>query len=191
MSNNATVFDEFDNCEIKNASIKFNSAEAAIKFGCLGKIDVSSNITTVSKKCEGRVVKKKTRVTDLVVSLTSHVNKTVDKDLVGMKNDGLKEGIYAYGENSFCEKFTFCAEIEDMDGNKKLVAFPNCSNAKGLTLTVDNDATEIALKELEFSAMMDNYGKFYYEAEQKDLVDENVKEKWLTDFNYDLVKLEV
>lgn len=183
------MFDEFDNFEIKNASIKFKKAAAAVKFGCLGKIDVSSNTTQITKKCEGRVVKKKNRVTDLVVALTSHVNKTVDRQLVGLSNTGLKNGVYAYGEDSFGDDFIFTAEIEDMDGNKKLIAFPNCSNAKGLILTVDNDATEIALKDLEFSAMMDENGKFYYEALDSEVEDEEVKNQWLTNFNYDLVKI--
>lgn len=183
------TFDEFDNCEVKEASIKFKSAASAIKFGCLGNINVSANTTTKEKKCEGRVVKRRTKVSDLTVGLTSHVNRTVEKQFTGMSNEGLKKGVYAYGESSFCEDFIFTCVIEDMDGNRKLIAFPNCSNAKGLILSVDNDASEIALKDLEITAMIDDYGNCYYEAEEADLEDATVKDTWLTNFSYDLVKL--
>ena len=64
------TFDEFDNCEVKEASIKFKSADAAIKFGCLGNINASANMITKEKKCEGRVVKRKVKVDNLTVGLT-------------------------------------------------------------------------------------------------------------------------
>lgn len=183
------TFDEFDNCEVKEASIKFKSADAAIKFGCMGKIDINANTTTISKKCEGRVVKQKQRVDSLTAAISSHLTRTVDKKFFGMSNEGLKTGVYAYGETSFCEDFIFAAVIEDMDGKRKLIAMPNCQNAKGLSLSVDNDATEIALKDLEITAMADDYGQFLYVAEEADLEDVTVKDTWLTNFSYDLVKL--
>lgn len=183
------TFDEFDNCEVKEASIKFKSADAAITFGCMGRININSNTTTKTKKCEGRVAKEVTKVDSLNVEVGSHLTRTVDRKLVGMSNEGLKKGVYAYGNRSFCEAFIFTAVIEDMDENRKLIAIPNCTNAQGLSITVDNDATEIAVKDLNFKAMEDDYGQFLYTAEEADLEDATVKDLWLTNFSHDLVKL--
>lgn len=183
---------DFEDYKIVEASIQFKKdgeTLPAVKFGCIGTMDGESNTEEVIKKCEGKVIKKITRVTDMAVSITSHLEPAVSRDIAGMSNKGLKEGVYAYGTNSFCNPFIFTAKILDMEGKIKYIAFPNVANAKGLTLKVDNEATEIELKDLEFSALADSENNFYYEAYEEELTDDEVKQKWLTSFSTELVKV--
>ena len=44
------------------------------------------------------------------------------------------------------------------------------------------------MKDFEFSALADENKKFYYEAYESEIEDEEVKEKWLTNFTSELVK---
>ena len=96
--------------------------------------------------------------------------------------------MYAYGTDTFSKPFTFAAKVIDMEGNVKYVAFPNLTDVKGLFFNVNNDVTEIEMKEFEFSALPDTNKKFYYEAYADEVEDASVKDTWLTNFTPDLVK---
>lgn len=179
--------EEFEDYKIQEGSIQFEG-ETAIGFGCIGTLDGTSNIEEVVKRCEGAVVKKAKRITDLSVNLTGHAKIPASRKLMGLSNEGLKAGVYAYGADSFSKPFTFAAKIIDMEGNIKYIAFPNLSDAKGLFFNVNNETTEIEMKDFEFSALLDSNKKFYYEAYDSELEDNQVKEKWLTNFTPELVK---
>lgn len=179
--------EEFENYKIQEGSLQFDN-NTAISFGCIGTVDASSNTEEVVKKCEGVVVKKKKRITDMTVAITGHAKIPASRKIIGLSNEGLKTGIYAYGTDTFSAPFTFAAKIIDMDGNVKYIAFPKIENTKGLSVKVDNGVTEIAMDDFEFSAMIDSNNKFYYEAYESELSDETVKNKWLTNFTPDLVK---
>lgn len=179
--------EEFENYKIQEGSIQFDN-NAAISFGCIGTLDGSSNTEEVVKKCEGVVVKKKKRIIDMTVALTGHAKIPASRKIIGLSNEGLKTGVYAYGTDTFSAPFTFTAKIIDMDGNIKYIAFPKIENTKGLSVKVDNEVTEIAMDDFEFSAMIDSNNKFYYEAYESELEDETVKSKWLTNFTPELVK---
>lgn len=179
--------EEFENYKIQEGSLQFDN-NTAISFGCIGTVDASSNTEEVVKKCEGVVVKKKKRITDMTVAITGHAKIPASRKIIGLSNEGLKTGIYAYGTDSFSAPFTFAAKIIDMDGNVKYIAFPKIENTKGLSVKVDNGVTEIAMDDFEFSAMIDSNNKFYYEAYESELEDETVKSKWLTNFTPELVK---
>lgn len=179
--------EEFENYKIQEGSLQFDN-NTAISFGCIGTVDASSNTEEVVKKCEGVVVKKKKRITDMTVAITGHAKIPASRKIIGLSNEGLKTGLYAYGTDSFSAPFTFAAKIIDMDGNVKYIAFPKIENTKGLSVKVDNGVTEIAMDDFEFSAMIDSNNKFYYEAYESELEDETVKSKWLTNFTPELVK---
>ena len=94
-----------------------------------------------------------------------------------MTNEGLKEGIYGYGDNIKPKKIVLTAIVEDMDGNIKYIAFPNMDDVKGFNIKLNNDTTEIEMKDFEFAALKDDNGFFFYDAFEKDIKDEDVKTK--------------
>lgn len=180
--------EEFDDYKIIEGSIQFRDG-ITIPFGCIGTLDGSSNIEEIVKRCEGAIVKKIKRIVDMTVALTGHAKVSATRKIMGLSNEGLKTGIYAYGTDTFSNPFVFTAKILDMDGKIKYIAFPNLENVKGLSVKVNNDVTEIEMKDFEFSALADENKKFYYEAYEEEIEDEDVKEKWLTSFTADLVKI--
>lgn len=177
---------DFEDYKIIEGTIAIDN-EVATSFGCIGTLDGTSEIETVEKKCEGAVVKTVKKVTKVAVTLTGHPYTAVLRNVAGMTNEGLKEGVYGYGAKIKSKKIVFTAKIEDMEGNIKYIAFPNMDDVKGLNIKVDNDVTEIEMKDFEFSALKDKNNMFYYEALEKDITDEEVKSKWLTNFTPDLV----
>lgn len=178
---------DFEDYKIIEGTITIND-ELATSFGCIGTLEGSSDIATVEKKCEGAVVKTVKKVNKVDVTLTGHPYVAVLRNVAGMTNEGLKEGIYGYGSNIKAKKIVFTAKVEDMEGNIKYIAFPNMDDVSGLTISINNDVTEIEMKNFEFSALKDENGMFYYEALEDEITDEQVKTKWLTAFTPELVK---
>lgn len=178
---------DFEDYKIIEGTITIND-ELATSFGCIGTLEGSSDIATVEKKCEGAVVKTVKKVNKVDVTLTGHPYTAVLRNVAGMTNEGLKEGIYGYGANIKAKKIIFTAKVEDMEGNIKYIAFPNMDDVSGLTISINNDVTEIEMKNFEFSALKDENGMFYYEALEDEITDETVKTKWLTAFTPELVK---
>lgn len=178
---------DFEDYKIIEGTITIND-ELATSFGCIGTLEGSSDIATVEKKCEGAVVKTVKKVNKVDVTLTGHPYTAVLRNVAGMTNEGLKEGIYGYGANIKAKKIIFTAKVEDMEGNIKYIAFPNMDDVSGLTISINNDVTEIEMKNFEFSALKDENGMFYYEALEDEITDEQVKTKWLTAFTPELVK---
>lgn len=179
--------DEFEEYKIIEGSIQFKN-KAAVSFGCIGTLEGSSNVEEVVKKCEGKIIKKIKKITDMTVNLTGHAKIPVSRELMGLTNRGLKAGVYAYGADVFSNPFVFAAKVIDMEGNVKYIAFANMEDVNGLTININNDTTEIEMKEFEFSALADENNMFYYEAYESELEDTTVKTTWLTNFTPDLVK---
>lgn len=178
---------DFEDYKILEATVTIDDT-TAVSFGCIGTLEGTSENDTVEKKCEGTVVKTKKKVKQVNVTMTGHAFASVQRNIMGMTNDGLKEGIYGFGDKIKPKKIVFTAKVEDMDGNIKYVAFPNMDDVKGFNLSVNNDVTEIEMKNFEFTALKDENGFFFYDAFDKDIKDEDVKEKWLTAFTPELVK---
>ena len=180
-----SVFSEF---EVKNTSIKFADDEAAIKVGCVGSLEETLNSKTITKKCEGVVVKSVSRgdgTGELALSL--HMKYDLFLKSYGMASDGLKDGVYAYGQNSIHKPFCLTCEVLDEDGVKKLKAYPNCVITTGVTRKVENGAEEVAEMEMTVSVMPDEYGNGMYEAIESKLTDESIKTSWLNNFTPELV----
>ena len=178
---------DFEDYKIIEGTITIDD-NAATSFGCIGTLEGTSDIETVEKKCEGAVIKTIKKVTKVDVTLTGHPYVAVLRNVAGMTNTGLKEGVFGYGANVKSKKIVFTAKVEDMEGNIKYIAFPNMDDVEGLNISINNDVTEIEMKNFAFSALKDTNGMFYYEALEKDLTDDDLKSKWLTNFTPDLVK---
>ena len=178
---------DFEDYKIIEGTITIDD-ELATSFGCIGTLEGTSDISAVEKKCEGAVIKTVKKVNKVDVTLTGHPYVAVLRSVAGMTNEGLKEGVYGYGANIKSKKIVFTAKVEDMEGNIKFIAFPNMDDVKGLNIKIDNDVTEIEMKDFEFSALKDENNMFYYEALEKDLTDEELKTAWLTNFKPELVK---
>lgn len=180
------VFSEF---EVKNTSFKFAEDETATKAGCVGSLEESMNSKTITKKCEGVVVKSVSRgdgTGELTLSL--HMRYDLFLKTYGMMSDGLVDGVYGYGQNSVHKPFCLTAEVKDEDGVNKLKAYPNCVVTTGIARKIENGAEEVAEMEMTISVMPDEYGYGMYEAIESLITDSTVKTDWLTNFSPDLVK---
>lgn len=182
-----SVYSEF---EVKNTSMKFlDDKTPATKVGCLGSLDEAMNQKTITKKCEGVVTKTVTKGDGTgELKLTLHMRYDLYVKSYGMLSDGLKDGVYAYGQKSIHKPFCLTCDVFDEDGVQKLKAYPNCIVSSGIARKIENGAEEVAEMELTVAVMPDEFGFGLYEALVTDTLDEEVKTNWLTDFTPNLVK---
>ena len=181
-----TVFSEY---EIKNSAIKINNDNTSTfsKVGCVGSIEEALDCITVTKKCEGVVKKTVTRGAGTgEAKISLHINYNLYVSLFGMDQDGLEEGVYAYGTGSRHKEFCYVAEVNDEDGNIKYIAYPRCSIKTGPTNKVENGGEEVQEIEMTFSLYQDDYGNCKYESPAVEL-DETIKGQWMSEFSPSLV----
>ena len=186
-----SVFSEY---EIKNSSIKLVGSENFVKLGCVGAASEELVVVVVQKKCEGQVAKSVSKgATNGTLNLTLHMRHDLYVEAFGMIQEGLKDGVYAYGKNSRHKEFCFVAEVFDEDGNSKLIAYPRCVMASAPKGTITNGAEEVAEIEIDINLFADEDGNVKYEAivsEMEDAEGENIVNTWLTAFSTELVKKE-
>lgn len=183
----AQTVEQFSEFEVKESTVKFDGDEAAMKLGCVGTLGETLNAKTVTKKCEGVVVKSRTKgdgTGELTFSL--HMRAEVFKNIFGLTSEGLKAGVYAYGQNSRHKVFCYTAKVLDEDGNVKYKAYPNCCVTTGISRNIENGAEEVAEIEVTVAVMPDEKGNGMYEAYAGDL-DETTAKSWLENFDYSLV----
>lgn len=185
------VVTEFDAVAIKNASIQVyegDVASAGEPFGCVGSIEGETESKEIVKICEGIEVKKRVIPQKMNINVTAHIPVKVARDIFGLSNEDLKKGIFAYGPTSKGKRFVLTADvIDEFEDVTKLIAFPNVSNNTGFQIKVENGQDEVALLEMELTALVDKNDKFYYEALVDELEDEAVKTDWHTAFTPELV----
>jgi hypothetical protein len=188
-----TVVQEFDAVSIKNASIQFIKAgvqQAGTKFGALGSIEGETEIIEIVKKVEGIEAKRKSKPVKMNMTVSAHIPVQVARDFFGLNTTGLKPGIWAYGTLSKGTQFVFTADvIDEFEDVVKLISFSNCSNSTGFKISVENGSDEVAMLELEFTALKDTLNNFYYEALVAELSDATVATQWHTQFTPTLVKV--
>lgn len=186
-----TIIEEFDATRVTNVGTKFSEDATSIAFGCLGSIEGETELLELVKKCEGVETKKKTTPQKMSLTLNGHVKVPVLRDIFGLSNEGLKAGVYSYGADSLSKPFVLTADVlDEFETQTKLIAFSNCVAATGLKITVENGADEVAEVELEFTAMIDDNRKCYYEAiisELDEAEKESFVEQWHTNFTPDMV----
>lgn len=169
--------------EVKKIGFKFADAEAYQTVECIGSMEEDMAVKTVTKKCRGVVRKKRTRGTgEGTVKLTVHIPYAIYVEAFGMKLDSLKDGVYAYGENSVHKNFAMVADVEDEDGNEKLKAYPNATMNTGVVRKIENGAEEVAELELEVGVMPDKFGNGLYETLVEE-GDEETANEWMTAFD--------
>ncbi|QJT71643.1 tail protein [Psychrobacillus phage Spoks] len=188
------IVNEFDTTDIKDASIQFLNAdgtqEPGASFGCVGTLSGEPEAITIEKKCGKRTLKTKTKTSKLNMTVSAHIPLKVARDYFGMTNEKLKTGIWAAGTLTKGKDFVLTVTaVDDFGENEKLIAFPNASNTSGFKVQqIEAGAEEVAMLELQFSALPDDLNYFYYEAIVSDLEDDTVAEKWHTEFNTELVE---
>lgn len=187
------VVTHFDAVSINNVGIQFKTGttyEEGTSFGCVGSLEGESDVTEKQLKCGNRVLKSITKVNFMTFNVTvANAPIAVVRSIFGLENEGLKTGVYSFGENSKGQDFIFTGDIVDeFEDVTKMIAFPNASNISGLKIqAIENGADEVANLEFEFRALPDADGKFYYEAVAGDVVDQAVKDQWHTAFTSTLV----
>ncbi|HDR4726951.1 TPA: phage tail protein [Bacillus cereus] len=186
-----TKIEEFDSVSIKNASIQFikkGKQEAGTKFGCVGNVEGETEVIEILKKCGPQVQKKKVKASQMNMTVSAHIPVQVARDFFGLSTEGLKPGIWAYGSLSKGNDFIFTADvIDEFEDIVKMIAFTNCSNSTGFKISIENGADELAMLELEFTALADKLNNFYYEALVDELEDKEIANKWHTQFTPELV----
>ncbi len=181
----------FSEAEVRKIGIKIGEAAKADINECVGTWEEELEVKTVVKKCRGVVSKSRTKGTgNGTIKASMHMAQDLFAEMYGMKQEGLKDGVIAYGTKSLHPVFCVTALVLDEDDNEKLKAYPNCTIQTALTRKVENGAEEIAEIELELAITPDEEGNGMYEAVVTDLTDEDLKTKWLESFTPELVKLE-
>lgn len=182
----------FSEAEVRKIGIKIGEAAKADINECVGTWEEELEVKTVVKKCRGVVSKSRTKGTgNGTIKASMHMEQDLFAEMYGMKQEGLKDGVIAYGTKSLHPVFCVTALVLDEDDNEKLKAYPNCTIQTALTRKVENGAEEIAEIELELAITPDEEGNGMYEAVVTDLTDEDLKTKWLELFTPELVKLEM
>lgn len=180
--------DNFCEFEVKESSVKvINKDESFAKIGCVGSMEESFNVKTITKKCEGKINAQRT-VPDGSgeLKLSLHMKWTPYVSLFNLARTELKDGVYAYGSAKH-EVFIFVCKAMDMDGNVKFKAYPNCTVSTGIARKVENGGEEVAEIELTIAVAADEYGECMYEAPEEELTDEAVKNTWMSEWNRELV----
>ena len=182
----------FSEAEVRKIGIKIGEAAKADINECVGTWEEELEVKTVVKKCRGVVSKSRTKGTgNGTIKASMHMAQDLFAEMYGMKQEGLKDGVIAYGTKSLHPVFCVTALVLDEDDNEKLKAYPNCTIQTALTRKVENGAEEIAEIELELAITPDEEGNGMYEEGVTHLTDEDLKTKWLELFTPELVKLEM
>lgn len=187
----AKFTEEFAPTEVSDVSLQFNGDEQAVlNFPCVGSLSGETVLKELVRLCGGSEVGKKVKPEKTDLTLSGHVPIEAFRKIYGLKNEGLKAGVYRYNTKSMGSEFTLTANvIDDFGDHVKLIAFPRVNSTSGLNFTVTNGQDEVAEVELTLSAYPDGpENDIYYEAFVDDVTDEEVKTSWHTAFNYELVE---
>lgn len=185
------VFSEF---EVRKQSIKLEGSESYTSCDCVGSCEESMNTRVITKKCRGVVSKTKVKGDGTgTLKLSLHMPYEQYIKAYGMEREDLKDGVYAYGQNSSHKTMSIVQDVYDEDGARKLKAYPNCIIQSGITRKIENGADTVAEIELEVSVMPDENGEGMYEAlvsgeTEMTVLEKTTADKWMTNFTPELVK---
>ncbi len=180
--------DQFSEYEVKESTVKFEGeSETAMPLGCVGTLEETLNVKTITKDCEG--VRRKTVVRptgDGEIKFTLHMRWEAFKRMFGLISDGYAAGVYAYGRYGMHEHFCYTAKVKDEDGNIKLKAYPDCVVSTGIQTKIENGAEEVSEIEVTATTLADTYGNCMYQCFASD-VTEDIANNWLQNFDHDLI----
>lgn len=161
----------------------------AIAIPCIGKLTAEPDVSEITKKCEGVVSDSIPKINFLTVTISGHFALKHLRELFGLSIEGLKTGVYKLNKVVKSKAGTYTFEVWNMhETEKMLIAFPNMAYIGGFALNIENGVEEIAEVELEFKAMVDKEGNFYYEGLESEITEPQVKTDWGTKFTPTLVK---
>lgn len=189
-----TVVTEFDAVSIRNASVQFiegGTQSPGTSFGATGSIEGETESIVIEKKSAGMTTKSVTKPQKMNLTYAGHFPVAVLRKIFGLSNEGLKPGIYSYGQFSKGVNFVLTADVVDeFEDVTKLIAFPNVTSTSGLKIqAIENGAEEVAQIEFEFTVLPDAKGQLYYEALEPEIDDPTVVTQWHTQFNPTLVEV--
>lgn len=181
------VFSDF---EVDRLGFKIGEAEAYREIECVGSIEEEMEARVITKKCRGIVRKTRTKGTGRgKLKISAHLPWEVFVNAHGMVLPSLKEGIYAYGENSVHPTISVTAHVTDEDGVEKLKAYPNGMITTGITRKIENGGTEVAEMNLEIDISPDEFGNGVYETILSGDSSIGISvEDWMTTFEPDMAQ---
>lgn len=182
---------DFDQYKVTNGHVRWKKAGIlglVTELGCTGSLAVETEIKEVIKMCEGFEAATYSKPTKLTGTLVGHMPVSVLREVYGLSTKDLEVGVYGYGSKSIGGSGVLTFDVTDITEEVvKHVAFPNVSFTGGLMFSLENGGDEIAQVELPFTAHLDKNKKFYYEGFADEITTEDVKTKWHTDFDEELV----
>ena len=178
----------FSDYEVRKLVFNFG-ADKVIEVPCIGSVEEELEVLTITKKCRGVVKKVRAKGKGTgTLKISAHVPNDVLGNLYAMIDEGLVDGVRAYGQNSLHKEFVLTGDVFDEDDAEKYKAYPRCLVQSNLSRKTENGADEVAEMELEISVMPDDDGNCMYEAIVSEIQDEIVKKDWLTKFTPSMVK---
>ncbi|MCD7757814.1 MAG: hypothetical protein LUH45_06535 [Clostridiales bacterium] len=175
-----TVFSEFFLDEL---GFIFSDGSTAFLVDCVGKLEEEMETKTITKSCRGRVKKSRTKGSQGTVTVTAHLPYDLKLKLYSMAQHAT--GVYGYGTESLHAECAITAKVKDEDDNVQYRAYPVAvCNTK--STSVDDDATEVAMDELEFTVTADDNEVIVYQALADD-IDTTIADAWMESFTPDLI----
>lgn len=182
------VFSEF---EVKEQWIKVAGEENYSTMSCVGSSEEELEVKVITKKCRGVKAKEKVKGTGSgTLTESLHVPRDIYNKMYDMTRANLKEGVYAYGQNSSHPEFYITQRVLDEDDEEKFKAYPRCILESGPKRSVENGQEEVPELELTITLLPDDNGECMYEALKSEL-DEETAKKWLEHFETSLVQSNV
>lgn len=185
-----TVFSEY---EVRKMGLNFPDAKGgepkSFVCECIGSSEEELDVKTVTKNCRGVPAKERTRGTGAgTLKVSLHCPYELFHALYGMTSEGLKDGVWSYGQKCLHPVVCVTQMVFDEDDNVKYKAYPKCTVKSGMARKTENGADEVAEIEIEISVMPDSDGQGMYEALESELTDDGLKAEWLEKFTSELAK---
>ena len=177
-----TVFSEFF---LNRLGIKPAGAEDITVTDCVGSLEEEMETRTVTKSCRGRVKKSRTKGSSGTLKITAHMPYQLYLAVFGMDGDKYATGVYAYGAETMHKECLITAEVFDEDDNVQYRAYP-CATPTTKKVAINDDDTEVAMVELEFTITADENEEIVYQALKED-VSAEIASAWMSDWAQTLI----
>jgi len=162
----------FDGGRVKSASMRQLTGDVA------GLAKPFCRTATLSGETEMREVIKKDPETGSaesvampvkhMVTLAGRFPAAIIREVNGLDSKGLRTGVYGYGPTSRGKNFILTADmVDEFEDVVKKIAYPKCTNIKGLTYEIDNESDEYGYMELEITCqavLIGGVPRFYVES---------------------------